>query len=70
MTNKVKGYRNMLNLSQKEMAKLLDMSTLSYHNKEKGKYEFKDAEKIKFKRMLEPHFPNITLEDIFLSDRK
>ena len=56
MTNKVKGYRNMLNLSQKEMAKLLDISTLSYHNKEKGKYEFKDPFQIQTRFYLNTDF--------------
>ena len=65
MTNKVKGYRNMLNLTQKETAIKLGISYVSYCNKENGKRDFKDVEKIKFKEMLEPYFPNITLEEIF-----
>lgn len=67
MTNKVKGYRNMLNLTQKETAIKLGISYVSYCNKENGKRDFKDNEKLKFKKMLEPHFPNITLEEIFFS---
>ena len=65
VTNKVKGYRNMLKLTQKETAIKLGISYVSYCNKENGKRDFKDVEKIKFKEMLEPHFPNITLEEIF-----
>lgn len=65
MMNKVKGYRNMLKLTQKEIAEKLDISTVAYINKENGKSEFKDSEKIKFKELLLPYFPNITLEEIF-----
>ena len=63
--NKVKGYRNMLKLTQKQIAEKLDISTVAYIKKENGKSEFKDSEKIKFKELLLPYFPNITLEEIF-----
>ena len=65
MMNKVKGYRNMLKLTQKQIAEKLDISTVAYIKKENGKSEFKDSEKIKFKELLLPYFPNITLEEIF-----
>ena len=65
MINKVKGYRNMINLSQKEMAELLGISFTSYCHKEQGKRDFKDNEKIMFKNMLLPYFPEITIDDIF-----
>lgn len=65
MVNKVKGYRNMLKLTQKELAKNLGISTVSYIKKENGQSEFKDVEKLKFKSLLVPYFPEITLEDIF-----
>ena len=38
--NKVKGYRNMLGLSQKDMANKLNISINAYRNKENGKVEF------------------------------
>ncbi|HEL2056169.1 TPA: helix-turn-helix domain-containing protein [Streptococcus suis] len=63
--DKVRGYRNMLGKSQKEMAKALGISVQSYHNKEKGNVPFKDSEKIIFKSLLLSLFPKITLEDIF-----
>lgn len=65
MVNKVKGYRNMLKLTQKELAQNLGISTVSYIKKENGKTDFKDVEKLKFKSLLVPYFPEITLEDIF-----
>ncbi|NME50456.1 helix-turn-helix transcriptional regulator [Enterococcus cecorum] len=65
LKNKIKGYRTMLGLTQKEMAKRLNISSQSYYNKENGNVNFKDSEKMKIKEMLLPLFPNITLEDIF-----
>lgn len=63
--NKVKGYRNMLNLNQQEMADLLGISKQSYWNKENGKNEFNDKEKIIIKRILEPFFSKISIDEIF-----
>lgn len=63
--NKVRGYRNMLGLSQKDMADKLSISINAYRNKENGKVEFRDNEKIIIKEMILPLFPQITLEEIF-----
>ena len=63
--NKVKGYRNMLGLSQKEMANKLGISMNAYRNKENGKVEFRDNEKIVIKEMILPLFPQVSLEEIF-----
>lgn len=63
--NKVKGYRNMLGLSQKEMANKLNISANAYRSKESGKVDFKDSEKIIIKEMILPLFPEVTLEEIF-----
>lgn len=63
--DKVKGYRIMLGLTQKEVASKLNISISSYINKETGRTAFKDNEKLLFKEMLTPYFSNITLEEIF-----
>lgn len=63
--NKIKGYRNMLGLTQEQMGRKLGMTKQTYHNKEVGKNAFSDKEKIEFKHLLLPLFPNITIEDIF-----
>lgn len=63
--DKIRGYRNMLGLTQEQMGKKLGMSKQSYHNKEIGKYSFSDEEKLSFKKLLIPNFPNISIEDIF-----
>ncbi|MGK0719115.1 helix-turn-helix transcriptional regulator [Streptococcus uberis] len=65
--NKIKGYRNMLGLTQEELGKKLGISKQSYHNKETGKTSFSDSEKLKFKTLIQPLFPEITLEEIFFS---
>ncbi|EPH03110.1 helix-turn-helix transcriptional regulator [Streptococcus intermedius] len=63
--NKIRGYRNMLSLTQKELGEKLGMTKQTYHNKEVGRYSFTDSEKMAFKKLLLPLFPNITIEDIF-----
>lgn len=63
--NKVKGYRIMLGLTQQEVANKLNISISSYINKESGRTAFKDNEKMLFKDLLLPYFPNISLEEIF-----
>lgn len=67
--NKVKGYRIMLGLTQQEVANKLNISISSYINKESGRTSFKDDEKMVFKKMLLPYFPNINLEEIFFDDK-
>ncbi|MGF0046914.1 helix-turn-helix transcriptional regulator [Streptococcus hyointestinalis] len=64
-SKKVRGYRNMLGKTQKQMGKELGISEQSYCNKEKGRVPFKDSEKMIFKTLLLPLFPDIKLEDIF-----
>ena len=63
--NKIKGYRYMLGLSQEEMAVKLGMSKKTYIKRERGAMQFKDNEKLKFKKLLVDIFPNITIEQIF-----
>ena len=63
--NAIRGYRNMLGLTQEQLGKQLGMTKQTYHNKEVGKNSFSDKEKIEFKKLLLPLFPNITIEDIF-----
>lgn len=64
---RVKGYRHMLGLSQDDLAKKLNISKQSYHNKEIGKTEFSDSEKLAIKNLLISEFPKITIDDIFFS---
>ena len=63
--NKIRGYRNMLGLTQSELGKMLGMTKQTYYNKETGRCSFTDAEKMTFKKLLLPMFPDISVEDIF-----
>ncbi|MDQ8765518.1 helix-turn-helix domain-containing protein, partial [Streptococcus ruminantium] len=50
MKNKIRGYRNMLGMTQEQISKKLKMSKQSYHNKETGRSSFSDEEKLAFKK--------------------
>ncbi len=65
MYSKIKGYRNMLNMTQEELAIKLGITKQGYSNKERGINEFSDKEKIIFKELLQPLFPTVTIDDIF-----
>lgn len=64
---KVSNYRQFLGYTQEEIAKEFNISMQAYSRKERGETPFNDQEKIKFKKMLEPHFPNITIDAIFFN---
>lgn len=66
--NRVAGYRKMLGLTQKEVAKSLDITEATYRNKEKGRTSFKDYEMNLFVRLIKSKDPNIKIEDIFFND--
>ncbi|KAF1295093.1 transcriptional regulator [Enterococcus sp. JM4C] len=65
--NKVAGYRKMLGKTQSEMAKIFNISTQSYWQKENGKIQFSDEEKLLFKGLVKTIFPDITIDTIFFS---
>lgn len=66
--SKIVGYRNMLSMTQSDMSKFLGISLQAYWNKEKGKTQFSDTEKVKIKQLLLPYFPDITIDDIFFNN--
>lgn len=63
--NKVAGYRVMLNFSQKDMAKYLNITPQSYSNKERGFRRFNDCEKIKIKELFNRIDSDLTIDEIF-----
>ncbi|PKG22726.1 helix-turn-helix transcriptional regulator [Niallia nealsonii] len=66
--NRIVGYRKMIGLTQKEMAKRLNISEGTYRNKEKGKVSFKDGEmKILFD-LVNKELPGVTINDIFFTN--
>lgn len=67
MSNKIAGYRRMLGMTQRDMAKEFGISTQAYRMKESGNTAFNDREKKRFKEMLLPLFPSITIDEIFFN---
>ncbi|EGO5029879.1 transcriptional regulator [Enterococcus faecalis] len=57
----------MLGKTQADMAKIFKISTQAYWQKEKRIISFSDEEKMLFKKMLQVHFPNITIDEIFFN---
>lgn len=51
--------------TQKEMAGFFNISRQAYYRKEKGYTPFTDDEKILFRDLTKPMFPNITIEKLF-----
>ena len=68
--SKLKGYRVMLGLTQRQMAKKLNISLQSYNNKETGKNAFNDKERLAIKSMVAEIKPDITIDELFYSDQK
>ena len=66
---KVRGYRNMLGLTQAQLGERLGMTKQTYHNKEVGKNAFTDEEKRNFKELLLPNSP-ISLLTIYFFKAK
>ena len=66
--NKILVYRKILNKSQSDIADLMGISTQAYSNKENGKTEFRDSEKLIFKNLLKSIYPSITIDQIFFDE--
>ena len=65
--NKVRGYRNMIGFSQKQMAEVLNISETSYRLKENGERPFTQNEMIAFLNAVQRVDKKITLDNIFLN---
>ncbi|KAA9242800.1 MULTISPECIES: helix-turn-helix transcriptional regulator [Aerococcus] len=63
--NKIKGYRNMLGLTQSDMAKELGISKQAMHLKEVGKIPFKDSEKRIVLNIFKQADQSLTIESLF-----
>ena len=61
MTNKIRGYRNMVGKTQKQFATLLGITETSYRLKEVGIREFKQNEMKQIQRL----GINVSISDIF-----
>ncbi|WBF51997.1 helix-turn-helix transcriptional regulator [Macrococcoides canis] len=70
MEKKISDYRKFIGLTQKNIAKLLDISVQAYRNKEKGRTPFSDSEKVIIKELInENGFPQLTIDDIFFRNK-
>lgn len=67
--NEVVRYRKFLGRTQSDMAKLFGISLQAYSRKERGINAFNDKEKMIIKELLVPHFPGITIDDIFFNQK-
>ncbi|NYS33560.1 helix-turn-helix domain-containing protein [Streptococcus danieliae] len=65
--SKLKGYRVMLGHTQADIASVLGITKQAYSNKETGKTQFNDREKVKIRDMVREIEPNITIDDLFFS---
>lgn len=65
--NKVKGYRNMIKYSQKDMAEALHISETAYRLKENGDRTFTQNEMIAFLNEIKKVDNTVTLDLIFLN---
>ncbi|HFI0237745.1 TPA: helix-turn-helix transcriptional regulator [Streptococcus suis] len=64
---KLKGYRVMLGLTQKNMADKFGISLQSYNNKETGKTSFTDRERLIIRDLVREIKPDITIDELFYS---
>ena len=64
--NKVKGYRNMINLSQADLANILGIDRRTYVAKENGASKFTQDELIKIRDVVKTCGVDITLDDLLL----
>lgn len=65
MPNKLKGYRVMAGLTQKDMAEALGINVSSYSAKEIGKAKISIDESKKLYEFIKNKLPNVNFEDIF-----
>ena len=63
--NKIRAYREALNLSQKEMGKLINVHRVVYSRKERKIVNFTDKEKITLLTYFKKFFPDETIDTLF-----
>lgn len=63
--NKIRAYREALNLSQKEMSKLINVHHVVYSRKERRLVNFTDKEKVILLAYFKEYFPNETIDSLF-----
>lgn len=66
MANKVRGYRNMLGITQKELADKLGLTAQSISAKERGITNFTDKEKMELLKLFKTVDPDLSIDKLFL----
>ena len=67
VNNKVKGYRVMLGLTQRDLGNVLGCTPQAISSKEKGKTSFKDSEKVILLELFREIDRELTIEGIFFN---
>lgn len=67
--SKVARIRKYMGMTQTDLAKILKISLQSYYKKENEKTPFTDEEKLIIKNLFIKEFPNITIDEIFFSQK-
>lgn len=65
MGNKVRGYRSMKGLNQKELADKLGITPQALSAKERGIRSFNDQEKVLLLEVFKEIEPNLTIDKLF-----
>lgn len=69
MINRVKGYRNMMGLTQKMLANKLNISPQALSAKENGRRNFNDTEKMYLLNFFKEIDSDLTMEKLFFAEK-
>lgn len=65
LSNKVRGYRNMIGLTQKDLGDKLNVTPQSISSKEKGRTSFTDKEKVILLKLFKEVDNDLTIDKLF-----
>lgn len=68
MNKVLRGYRNMLGMSQTKMGEIINTGKQGYHLKESGKTEFKYNEMLKILKVVNESYPLIAMQELFIKE--
>lgn len=66
--NDLSNFRKGNGYTQSDIAKVFGISLQAYYRKEKGYTPFSDKEKVMFKDLVKPMFPDVTIESLFFTE--
>lgn len=59
------NFRKAVGYTQSDVAKIFGISLQAYYRKEKGYTAFTDKEKVIFRDLVKPAFPDVSIESLF-----